>query len=246
MPICSAVRHCERGFDMRNGLVIALVLFLGHPIGAQDAKDSVVGLWLGEARTQGGLGNWIDFHGDGTVEFGFGALVGALLDDTYRLEDSTLTLHLFSGKVAPDGVPVFESLQKTVQIEGEHAVVATQWKDDEPAPEINSPDEQAAYDRMRQPLEMTRVGPATAGASAIAGTWSYQHYTGQTAYETFTPGGKWYLRVQMDLRHGRYTVTPAGVTVQLPERSDTFRREGDVLMLSTADGKHSSYRRAPK
>jgi hypothetical protein len=72
-------------FDMRNALVIALVALLLQPVGAQDAKDSVVGLWLGETRTQGGLGNWIDFHPDGTVEVGFGALVGALLDDTYRL-----------------------------------------------------------------------------------------------------------------------------------------------------------------
>jgi hypothetical protein len=69
--------------DMQTALVIALVALLLHPVSAQDAKDSVVGLWLGEMRTQAGLGNWIDFHADGTVEVGSGALVGALLDDTY-------------------------------------------------------------------------------------------------------------------------------------------------------------------
>jgi len=141
---------------------------------------------------------------------------------------------------------VFESIQKTVQIEGDLAVVASQRADGEAAPEINSPAEQAAYDRMRQPLEMTRVDPATPGASVIAGTWSYQHYTGQTAYETFTPGGKWYLRVQMGLEHGRYTVTPAGVNLQLPGHSDTFTREGDVLMSRAVGAGHSTYRRAPK
>jgi len=104
-------------------------------------------------RTQGGLGNWIDFHADGTVEVGSGALVGALLDDTY---------------------------------------------------------------------------------------------TGQTAFETFTPSGKWYLRVPMGLRHGRHTVTPAAVIVQSAQQSDTFTRDGDALRWGTADGKHSTYRRAPE
>jgi len=231
---------------MRNALVIALVALLLQPVSAQDAKDSIVGLWLGEMRTQGGLGSWIDFHADGTVEIGFGALVGALLDDTYRLEGTRLTLRLFSGKVSPEGVPVFESVQKTVQIEGEHAVVASRWRDDQPAPEIHSPAEQAAFDRMRHPLTMTRVGPATPAASLIAGTWSYEHYTGQTAFETFTPGGKWYLRVPIRLQPGRYTVTPAVVIVQSAQQSDTFTREGDVLMSGAADGKHSTYRRAPE
>lgn len=231
---------------MRNALVIGLIALLLQPVGAQDAKDSVVGLWLGETRTQGGLGNWIDFHADGTVEVGFGALVGALLDDTYRLEGTTLTLRVYSGKVTAEGVPVFESVQKTVQIEGEHAVVASQWRDDQPVPETHSPAEKAMVDRLRQPVTMTRIGPATPAASLIAGTWSYQHYTGQTAYETFTPGGKWFLRVPMSLQHGRYTLTPAAVIVQSAQQSDTFTREGDVLMEGSADGKHSTYRRAPK
>ena len=39
-------------------------------IDAQHAKASVVGLWLGESRTQGGLGNLREFHADGTVELG--------------------------------------------------------------------------------------------------------------------------------------------------------------------------------
>jgi hypothetical protein len=133
-----------------------------------------------------------------------------------------------------------------VQIEGERAVVASQWRDDQPVPEIHSPAEQATFDRLRQPVTMTRVGKATPEASPIAGTWTYQHYTGQTAYETFTPGGKWYLRVPMSLRPGRYTVTSAAVIVQSAQQSDTFTREGDVLMSGAADGKHSTYRRAPE
>jgi len=230
---------------MRNALVIGLVGWLLQPLGAQDPKDSVVGLWLGEARTQGGLGNWIDFHADGTVEVGFGALVGALLDDTYRLEGTTLTLRVFTGKVTPDGVPVFESVEKTVQIEGEHAVVASQRGDDEPEPEMLSSDEKAAWQLLHRPVTMTRVGPATPGAAPIAGTWSYRHYTGQTAYETFTPGGKWYLRVPMNQRRGRYTATPAAVIVQSAQQSDRFTREGDRLISGAADGQHSTYRRAP-
>ena len=231
---------------MRNALVVALVAWLLQPVGAQDSKDPVVGLWLGQARNQGGLGSWLDFHADGTVEVGFGALVGSLLDDTYRLEDTMLTLRVFSGTATPDGVPTFESVEKMVQIEGEHAIVTSIWRYDHPVPAIHSPEEQAAFQHLRQPVTMTRVGPATPGASPIAGTWSYPHYTGRTAYETFTRGGKWYLRVPMDLRQGRYTVTPGAVVVQSAKQSDTFTREGDLLMSGAADGRHSTYRRAPE
>jgi hypothetical protein len=226
-------------FDMRNALLIGLIALLLQPVGAQDGKDSVVGLWLGETRTQGGLGNWIDFHADGTVEVGFGALVGALLDDRYRLEGTTLTLRVYSGKITPDGVPVFESVQTTVQLQGEHAVVASQWRDDQPVPEINSPAEQAMVDRLRQPVTMTRVGPAPPAASLIAGTWFIPALHGPD-------GVRDVLRVPMSLQHGRYTVTPAAVIVQSAQQSDTFTREGDVLMEGAADGKHSTYRRAPE
>ncbi len=122
---------------MRNAVAmtaIALVTMLLRPIDAQDAKASVVGLWLGESRTQGGLGNWMEFHADGTVELGFGALIGALLDDTYGLEGTTLRLRVFSGKTTSAGDPVFESIQKTVRIDGEHAVVEPQWSKDLPVP----------------------------------------------------------------------------------------------------------------
>jgi hypothetical protein len=36
------------------------------------------------------------------------------------------------------------------------------------------------------------------------------------------------------------------VIVQSAQQSDTFTREGDVLMSGAADGKHSTYRRAPE
>lgn len=186
-----------------------LITLLLQPVAAQDATDSMVGLWLGEARSQGGLGNWMEFRADGTVEFGFGALVGALLDDTYQLDGTTLKLRLFTGKTTPAGEPVFESTEKQVQIEGERAVLQARWPADQPAPEIQLPGKQAMFDRMRRPIMMTRVGPPALQASPIAGTWSYEHYTGATAYETFTPRGKWFLRVPMQVAHGTIPSRPS-------------------------------------
>jgi hypothetical protein len=49
----------------------------------------------------------------------------------------------------------------------------------------------------------------------------------------------------MRVVHGHYTITPTSVRVQLAEQSDTFARQGDVLMSGVA-GKHSTYRRAPE
>jgi hypothetical protein len=227
-------------------VIIAVLTLLMGPLALEDAKNSVVGLWLGESRTQGGLGNWIDFRADGTVESGFGALVGGLLD-TYQLDGTALKLRVFSGKATPAGAPVFESIQKQIRIEGDRAVVEARWPANEPAPGIESPDEQAMFDRMRQPTTMARVGPPTTPLAApIVGTWSYQHHTGATAYETFTRGGRWYLRVPMRVVHGRYTVTGGEVSVQLPGRSEAFARQDDVLVSAAAGRGRATYRRAPE
>jgi hypothetical protein len=52
-------------------------------------NDSLVGEWLSEARTKGGLGTAITFKSDGTVVRSF----GALLDLKYKLNKNVLSLY---------------------------------------------------------------------------------------------------------------------------------------------------------
>jgi hypothetical protein len=51
------------------------------------APSSIVGRWDSEARTAGGLGDWIEFRSDGTVLNSFGAMLD---DESYRLEGDRL------------------------------------------------------------------------------------------------------------------------------------------------------------
>jgi hypothetical protein len=41
----------------------------------QDAGRSAAGLWLSEARSDGGLGGWVQVRDDGTASLGFGAVI---------------------------------------------------------------------------------------------------------------------------------------------------------------------------
>ena len=69
--------------------------FLTHlPGQAQDRDGSVVGLWLAERGTKGGLGNWVELRADGTAAVSFGTLV----QGTYTMEGTSLRLVIPRGE----------------------------------------------------------------------------------------------------------------------------------------------------
>jgi hypothetical protein len=51
-------------------------------------RAPVSGLWLAESRSQGGLGSWLELHGNGTVRAGFGAVI----ESTYRMDGTSRSL----------------------------------------------------------------------------------------------------------------------------------------------------------
>ena len=185
----------------------------------------VVGVWLGEARSKGGLGNWLEFRPDGTVVMGFGALV----DGRYRFDKSTLW-------VEPRNQPGRESPVGELVVKGDTAVRRPRPPADAPPRESLPPDQRAMLDRLTQPITMTRVGKASPGAEAIVGTWTYDHPSGGTAYETFTGDGKTFLRVRMQAVEGTYTSTAGRILVTLPNGSDlVLVPNGDVLVSQPKD-----------
>lgn len=222
---------------MRRFVVATLAAsaLVGSPIvRAGEESASVVGLWLGEARTEGGLGNWIAFRPDGTAEYSFGALI----DGTYRTEGHSLWLTLVGQSESPTPLDMRVELDTAVRRQPPPA--------DAPARDTLPPDERAMFDRMMRPLEMKRVGRGTPGVAAIVGTWTYTHPTGATAYETFTSSGKMFLLVPMSRTPGTYTVAAGGVVLKLPNSEQTLVPHEDVLVSGSLDGKHSTFRRAPK
>jgi hypothetical protein len=226
----------EIGGAMMNRLPLAsaaVIVFMSLAGRAAEPSVSLVGLWLGEERTEGGLGAWIEFRRDATVQFSFGALV----DFTYRVDGTSLWF-------AEAGRP--EVRRGDIRVNGNTAVLRQPPPADAPPTESLSAEDRAMRDRLSQPIRMTRMGSATPGAPPLVGTWTYTHYTGQTAYETFTADGKMFLRVPMQTVEGTYTATGEQIVVLLPTGNQRLSRNGDRLVLQSSDGKSSVLRRAPR
>jgi hypothetical protein len=228
-----------------RGHVLALTVAAALSAGslcAHGAKAPVAGLWLGEARSRGGLGNWIEFRPDGTAQWSFGAIV----EGTYRVSGTSLWI--------AGGDPPRETPAGRLQIEGDVAVRTLPAPPDAPSRETLTPREQAMFERMAKPIEMRRVGTSRPGTAPIVGTWQYTHPTGATAFETFTKDGEFVLRVQMQTADVTYTHTADGVRVKLPHGEESLVFHGDALVSTpqqpeNADGARAEgqvFRRAPQ
>ena len=213
-------------------VLTALVFLAAFDVHPRQNTD-VAGLWLGESRSRGGLGHWLDLRTDGTAQYGFGALV----EFTYVWQDSSLALTP-AGKT--ELMPPVE-----MQITGDTAVRRQPPPPNAPPRNTLPPDQRAMLDRMSQPLAMRRVGGAVPGAPLIVGTWTYEHYTGATAYERFTPGGSMILLVEMQARRGTYALRSDRVVLELSDGAETFLRKDDAL-VSSVEGKPLTFRRAPQ
>jgi hypothetical protein len=228
---------------MRNQvLALTLAAVLTMSFGATGAQPQVTGLWLGTARSAGGLGNWLELHPGGTATFSFGAIV----EGTYRVSDQMVWVTA--------GEPPSEAPWGHLEIDGDKGVRTPLAPTDAPRTETLSAADQEMLDRTTKPIQMRRIGAAQPGAPAIVGTWQYAHYTGGTAFETFTKAGHFLLRVQMQTTNATYTETPKGVRVTLPRGELSLTFNGDVLVSpaeepGTSDGPRAEgmvFRRAPR
>ncbi len=91
----------------------------------------------------------------------------------------------------------------------------------------------------------TRVGPPVSGTDPVIGRWTYLHYTGVPAFEEYTPGGDFRLRVPIRTLQGTYAATGDSAMLHLPgpgggDRAVRFTVVGDTLQL-TWDGQTSRY-----
>jgi len=83
----------------------------------------------------------------------------------------------------------------------------------------------------------TRVGAPVTGADPVVGRWTYQHYTGVPAFEEYTPGGEFRLRVPIRTLQGTYAVMGDSAMLHLPgpgggDRAVHFTIVGDTLQLN--------------
>jgi hypothetical protein len=94
----------------------------------------------------------------------------------------------------------------------------------------------------------TRVGPTLKGVDPVIGRWTYLHYTGVPAFEEYTPGGDFRLRVPIRTLQGTYATMGDSAMMHLPgpgggDRAVRFAVAGDTLQL-TWNGQTSRYVKA--
>jgi hypothetical protein len=94
----------------------------------------------------------------------------------------------------------------------------------------------------------TRVGAPLKGADPVIGRWTYLHYTGVPAFEEYTPGGDFRLRVPIRTLQGTYATMGDSAMMHLPgpgggDRAVRFAVIGDTLEL-TWNGQTSRYVKA--
>jgi len=94
----------------------------------------------------------------------------------------------------------------------------------------------------------TRVGPPLKGADPVIGRWTYLHYTGVPAFEEYTSGGDFRLRVPIRTLQGTYATMGDSAMMHLPgpgggDRAVRFAVVADTLELSW-NGQTSRYVKA--
>ena len=94
-------------------------------------------------------------------------------------------------------------------------------------------------------LEMQRVQSGKSGSPPIVGVWSYPHYTGMTAFITFTRDGRMLFRLPMRSDPGTWAVSGSSLTFTTPgEAGRTYAYEirDDILTMS-GNGQQFKYKR---
>jgi hypothetical protein len=91
----------------------------------------------------------------------------------------------------------------------------------------------------------TRVGTPVSGADPVVGRWTYLHYTGVPAFEEYTPGGEFRLRVPIRTLQGTYAALGDSAMLHLPgpgggDRAVRFTVTADTLQM-TWDGQTARY-----
>lgn len=190
----------------------------------------IVGSWVAEHRSQGGIGSRWQFRPDGTLTM----WIGAMVDSPYTLEGDRLTLHPRS--TAPDAKPQVSK----IALHGDKLCLS---------PTESGPPENC----------LTRVGTATPEAPLL-GSWKPEEITAtappsETAEQkqqretaariykealwTFTPAGILKLRIPFRSFEGTWdkAAQTFSVTMQGKKTEGKFHLEGDKLVLSQADGK---------
>lgn len=195
---------------------ITAVLLFISAIAVADDR-TLVGKWESVARNENGIGSTLQLNADGSLA----RTLGAMLDYHYTFDGRKLRT------TATD--PNTGQLTTTtlrVKIAGDTLI--------EKDAGANGVD-----------VQMTRQTPMDL-ARPLLGTWRYPHYSGSTAFVTFTDDGHELVRIPLKVEGGSWVAVGSQLTLNVEGNdpvTSTYRVNRDVLTLSD-NGKDFKYRRA--
>ncbi len=199
-------------------------LGIGFLLASQAAAPSpapdpaLLGQWESAQRTQGGVGNILEFKPDGTVA----QISAAMGDSTYALEGEWLRTFWkdeATGKV--------NESDTRVEFQGSD-VFAEKGEDGS----------EQSYSE--------RIGRVVPRASPLLGQWCSVLLEMLTNYREFTPTGQVYIRMPITVLRGRYGSSPGVLDVQIdgqPPGKYPFRFESGNLVIKNRDGTDRIYKR---
>jgi hypothetical protein len=200
-------------------LVAILVGLLLSAVATLAANDSarVLGRWRSLETSRGGIGAMLEFRKEGILEYSPGAVV----EMSYRVEGSQLVL--------PPGTEKGPEQRQTITWLGKDRL------------RLGSTDESA--------IELARKGSRGDSTSPIVGEWAGMQDMGGRKLDTlyfFYPGGKGLLLIRFLTQRGSYSFTNGKIRIAVPgspSADATFKVDGEVLTLTTADSKTTRYAR---
>lgn len=199
------------------GIGLLMAFQAAAPPSAPD--PALLGQWESAIRTQGGVGNILEFKPNGTVT----QISAAMGDSTYKLEgewlrsfwkdESTGKINESDSRVEFQGSDVFSE-------KGEDGV-------------------EQSYSE--------RIGRAVPNASPLLGEWCSVLLEMLTNYRQFAPDGTMCIRMPITVLRGRYGVADGVLDVQIdgqPPGKYPFRFENGQLVIKNRDGTDRIYKRS--
>ncbi len=178
----------------------------------------LLGQWESAIRTQGGVGNILEFKPNGTVT----QISAAMGDSTYAIEGEWLR--------------TFWKDESTGKVNESDTRVEFQGSD-----VFSEKGEDGAEQSYSE-----RIGRAVPNASPVVGEWCSVLLETLTNYRQFTPDGKIYVRMPITVLRGRYGVAGDVLDVQIdgqPPGKYPFRFADGQLVIKNRDGTDRIYKR---
>jgi hypothetical protein len=208
---------------------------------------SLQGLWLGRARNKDGVGMWLEFEADGTVE----RAQGRIVDGGYTIKGDTLVLNGHVSVPAKGAIVPGKLSQKvSFKVAGtemtrlaEQASVEAMM-DDAPLPSAGRGAPNDAAPPPVAPIadltetRLTRVKDGS-GGDPLSGVWTFTSKSGRMVLERFSGRGRFAMLEPMGGQKGTYTLEDNNLSVTTDGSTSAVNvicTDGIWLTIDTPNG----------